>query len=211
MATGLSSPLGVAGIILIIVGIIMAVIGIILLIANQNREKPWYIWFLLIMGVVLGIIGGILLAIALSQTPAVVTTTTTTPIVQPAQQVVVSSPPVVTAPVVAAPVVQTAPQTQYVVQSPTRQVVVQRQTVPATVPIRMVGSGTTYIDDDTFDPDPQTIVTQSPGQKRRMVATGPYGPGGSTMTVTGTYKPQTAVNYTTHDIGEHPVTVVNQI
>lgn len=208
MATGLSSPLGVAGIILIIVGIIMAVIGIILLIANQNREKPWYIWFLLIMGVVLGIIGGILLAIALSQTPAVVTTTTT-PILQPAQQVLVSSPPIVTTPVVTAPIVRTTPPAQYVVQSPTKQVVVQR-TVPV-LPTRTLGSGTTYIDDDTFDPDPETIVTESPGQRRRMVATGPYGPGGSTMTVTGTYKPQTKVNYTTRDIGEHPVTVVNQI
>lgn len=69
MASGLSSPLGIAGIILVIIGIIIAVIGIILLIANQNLPKAWYIWFLLIGGIVLGIIGGILLAIALSWTP----------------------------------------------------------------------------------------------------------------------------------------------
>lgn len=75
MASGLSSPLGIAGIILIIIGIIMTVVGIILLIANQNKQKYWYIWLLLIGGVVLGIIGGILLAIALSQQPTEVTTT----------------------------------------------------------------------------------------------------------------------------------------
>lgn len=207
MATGLSSPLGVAGIILIIVGIIMAVIGIILLIANQNREKPWYIWFLLIMGVVLGIIGGILLAVALSQPVATVEVTHNVrqSVAQPAQQLVVNPAPVMTS----SPVVANVPQTaQYVVQSPTRQVVTTRQVVSPTVPTRVVGSGTTYIDDDTYDPDPQTIVTQSPGQRRRMMATGPYGPGGSQMTVSGTYKPQTQVNYVTHDIGEHPVTVV---
>ena len=70
MASGLSSPLGIAGILLIIIGIIMAVIGVILLIANQNKPKEWYIWLLLIGGVVLGITGGILLAIALSQRPS---------------------------------------------------------------------------------------------------------------------------------------------
>lgn len=77
MATGLSSPLGVAGIILIIIGIIMAVIGVILLIVNQNQPKGWYIWLFLIGGVVLGIAGGVMLAIALSQKPAVEKITTT--------------------------------------------------------------------------------------------------------------------------------------
>lgn len=74
MASGLSTPLGIAAIILIIVGIIMAVIGVILLIANQNKPKAWYIWLLLIGGIVLGIVGGIMLAVALAQRP---TTTTT--------------------------------------------------------------------------------------------------------------------------------------
>lgn len=67
MASGISSTLGIAGVLLIIIGIIMAVIGVVFLISNQNREKPWYIWLLLIGGVVLGIIGGIMLAIALSE------------------------------------------------------------------------------------------------------------------------------------------------
>lgn len=73
MASGLSSPLGIGGVILIIIGIIMAVIGVILLIANQNKPKAWYIWLLLIGGIVLGIIGGIMLAVALSQRPSITT------------------------------------------------------------------------------------------------------------------------------------------
>lgn len=69
MAAGFSSPVGIAGIILIVVGIIMAIIGVILLIINQNKPKAWYIWLLLIGGVVLGIAGGVMLAIALSMKP----------------------------------------------------------------------------------------------------------------------------------------------
>ena len=76
MATGLSTPLGVAAIILIIIGIIMAIIGVILLLVNQNKTKAWYIWLLLIGGVVLGIAGGIMLAIALAHKPAIEQTTT---------------------------------------------------------------------------------------------------------------------------------------
>lgn len=78
MAYGLSSPLGMAGLILIIVGVIMAIVGIILLLANQKKAKPWYIWFLLIVGLVMGIAGGIMLAIALSQRPAALTKSTST-------------------------------------------------------------------------------------------------------------------------------------
>ena len=72
MASGLTSPLGIAAVILIVIGIIMAIIGIVLLLANQNKEKPWYIWFLLVGGIVLGIAGGIMLAIALSQKPTTI-------------------------------------------------------------------------------------------------------------------------------------------
>lgn len=70
MGSGLSSPLGVAGIIFIVVGIIMAIVGIIILIVNANNEKGWYIWLLLVGGIVLGIAGGIMLAIALMNTPS---------------------------------------------------------------------------------------------------------------------------------------------
>jgi uncharacterized membrane protein HdeD (DUF308 family) len=93
MPGGLATPLGIASIILIVVGIIMIIIGIILLLAYQNKEKPWYIWFLLVAGVVIGIAGGVMLAIALAryedaekhiivhtQTLPTIATTTTTPI-----------------------------------------------------------------------------------------------------------------------------------
>ena len=85
MAGGLSSPLGIAGLILIIIGIIMAIVGIILLLANQNKPKPWFVWVLLIGGVVLGIAGGIMVAIALSDRrdeKHVIVHTTTAPQVQ---------------------------------------------------------------------------------------------------------------------------------
>lgn len=90
MATGLTTPLGIAGLILIIIGIIMAVVGIILLLANQNRPKPWYVWFLLITGVVLGIAGGVMAAIALSDRPDekhVIVHTSTLPAMQYAQPI----------------------------------------------------------------------------------------------------------------------------
>lgn len=74
MAYGLSTPLGIGGVILIIIGVIMAVIGIILLLANQKKDKPWYVWFLLIAGLVMGIAGGVMLAIVLSQRPPATTT-----------------------------------------------------------------------------------------------------------------------------------------
>lgn len=181
MATGLSSPLGVAGIILIIIGIIMAVIGIILLIAHQNRDRPWYIWFLLITGVVMGIIGGILLAVALSQVPT--TIAVTRPVIDPL-----------------APTYMVAPsQPQYVVShSPTH------VGIPAP-PTRIVGTHTELVGNETFDPDPQSIVTESPPVRVRRTATGPYGPGGSQATVTGVYKGPAVRTYTSHDIDEHEV------
>lgn len=65
---GLSSALGITGILFVVIGIIMAIVGIILLIVNQEQMKPWYIWFLLVGGVIIGILGGIMLAIALADT-----------------------------------------------------------------------------------------------------------------------------------------------
>lgn len=67
METGIISPLGILGIILLVVGIIMTIIGIILLIANQNKPKYWFIWFSLIVGIILGIIGSIVIVIVLMQ------------------------------------------------------------------------------------------------------------------------------------------------
>lgn len=258
MATGLSSPLGITGIILIIIGIIMAIIGVILVVANQNQEKPWYIWLLLVGGIIIGIIGGILLAVALSRRPEVVSTTVYTqpvqyqqvqtvvarknpcgqteyvtetrnvpvpmpvpqpiPVTQPAPQYVIAQPqPVpVSQPVrVAQPVpvpqqvaYQPAP-TQYV-QAPQQ---VAYQPVPTQygqAPAKTYSVQAQNIDDDTYDPDPQTYVQAVPGQRQRLTAVGPYGPNGEQEVVTGTYKPQTQLVYTTQDYGEHPVTVVGQ-
>lgn len=98
MAGGLSSPLGIAGLILIIIGIIMAIVGIILLLANQNKPKPWYVWVLLIGGVVLGIAGGIMVAIALSdrrEEKHVIVHTTTTPLAPQVQTWTTNPQPVI--------------------------------------------------------------------------------------------------------------------
>lgn len=66
MGSGLSSPLGVGSILLLIIGISMAIAGIVLIIQNQNKPKPWFIWLLLIGGNFLAFAGSVLLAIALS-------------------------------------------------------------------------------------------------------------------------------------------------
>lgn len=179
MATGLSSPLGVAGIILIIIGIIMAVIGIILLIANQNQPKPWYIWLLLIGGIILGIIGGVLLAIALSQ-PVIA-------VVEPARCIPAPGPQYVVAP------------------QPAPQYVIAPQPIAAPPPAQYLGSQTALVGQEHFDPDPQTIVTTSPPTPRRMTVQGPYGPGGQQAQVSGVYTPPAMVTTTTYDIANHPV------
>jgi len=183
MATGLSSPLGITGIILIIIGIIMAIIGIVLLIANQNKDKPWYIWLLLVGGIVMGILGGIFLAVALSQRSEPVVTTTPVPTAISAQQAMLHG------------------SYMHQFQPPSQQM------MHSQYPIHHMGNNVHAIDDDTFDPDPEQTVTVVPGQKRRMVAQGPYGPGGQQKVVTGYYKPQTQLVYATADIPEHPVTV----
>lgn len=101
MVHGLSTPLGIAAIIMIIIGIIMVVIGIILLLSRQNKEKPWYVWLLLVGGLVVGIAGGVMLAIALSDKydneKHIIVHTETTPIVHTTSQpvkVIPSSTPI---------------------------------------------------------------------------------------------------------------------
>lgn len=181
MATGLSSPLGIIGIILIIIGIIMTIIGVILLITNQNNQKPWYIWLLLIGGIVIGIMGGIFLAIALSYRSTVVATKVVT---QPVQPMVVSQPVLAPQPVMT---------TQYVQRpiTPPRSVAVRQE---------LVGQ-------EAFDPDPQTYITETPQPARRLTVAGPYGPNGEPTRVSGVYKPPNVRTYTTHDVHEHPVTL----
>ena len=138
MASGLTSGLGIAGIILIIIGIIMAVIGIVLLIARQSTTSEWYIWALLIGGIILGIIGGVMLAIVLVYAPVVAITpiapitpllSTCGPIEQYSMPVKYTNPPTqyVQQYVQQRPVqyVQQPPPVQYVQQAPPVQYVQQ--------------------------------------------------------------------------------------
>lgn len=186
MATGLSSPLGVAGVLLIILGIIMAVVGVIFLIAMSTQSKPWWTWFLLIGGIIMGIIGGILLAIALSQSAVVVTPTAPIPAPQAPQYVV--SPTHYTHAYHGQP-------THYLVAA---------QPAPQ-IPTQHMGTRTYPVGGEHFDPDPHTVVTQSPPTPRRTTVVGPYGPGGQNIQISGTYTPPGTVTATTYDIGHHPV------
>jgi H+/Cl- antiporter ClcA len=65
--SGAYSPLGVSGIIMIVIGLIVALVGIIILVINQNKPKEWYMWLLAIVGLIAAIIGAILLAYALNR------------------------------------------------------------------------------------------------------------------------------------------------
>lgn len=73
----ITSSLGIAGILLTLIGVVMTIIGIILIIVNQNRDKPWYIWFLLIIGIIVGITGAIMMAVAITQVPKLAQTINT--------------------------------------------------------------------------------------------------------------------------------------
>jgi len=72
MASGLSSPVGISGVVFIAMGIILCLVGVILLVVNQNGAKAWYMWTLAILGIILGIVGAIMLAFALLETPPAV-------------------------------------------------------------------------------------------------------------------------------------------
>jgi len=63
----LTSPLGITGIILLVIGILMLIIGVVFLIIESSTSKGWYVWTLLIGGIIFLLIGGILLAVALSK------------------------------------------------------------------------------------------------------------------------------------------------
>lgn len=231
MATGLSSPLGFAGVLMIIIGIILAVAGIIALVAMANQTKPWWVWFLLIGGIVIGIIGGILLAIALSSTMAVVTPVVA-PVVAPAPVVVPAAPacapqhqmvytqpapqPVVYAQPAPQPVVYTQPAPQPVVYAqPTPQPVVYAQpapapvpaAVPAALPLDSVSSRQYAVGASHFNPDPLTYHTYTPGTQTRIVAEGNYGPGGERVRTPGVLTTPATLTETNYDVGDHPVVV----
>jgi hypothetical protein len=65
--SSLTSPLGITGIILLIIGLLMLIIGVVFLIIESSTSKGWYVWTLLIGGIIFLLIGGILLAVALSR------------------------------------------------------------------------------------------------------------------------------------------------
>jgi len=75
----------------------------------------------------------------------------------------------------------------------------------AALPVRYGGSQTYAVGPEHFDPDPMTEVTSTPATPRRVVASGPYGPGGQNVQISGTYTPPATVTSTTYDIGNHPV------
>lgn len=191
---GISSGLGIAGVILIVIGIIMAIVGIILLIVNQNQPKAWYIWFLLIGGVLIGIVGGILLAVALSQVPAPVMVKTVDHCGEEVHYV------------------QPAPQVQYVhmAPQPAVQYVAAPQYVqmpsPAPSPGRVITRSADLVGPEHLDPDPKTYERVVPQSPRRVTAVGPYGPNGEIEQVTGVYTPPAIRERETVDIVNHPVT-----
>lgn len=235
MASGLSSSLGLAGIIFIVIGIIMAVVGIILLIVFQNQSQPWYVWFLLIGGIVLGIIGGIMLAIALSQSSTCSVPLVDScghPIPKMTTQVVAQYPPTipVMAPTMVTPITvpTTVPNVTNVsnvrpvvtsqVPTTVRQVATTQGNRPivATVPVtasvppspngRVTRVRTQQLQDETFEPDQEEYVIESHPEPIRTTVVGPYGPNGEQKAVTGVYRAPSTRTYVTSDIPEHPVT-----
>jgi len=66
MGSGLSTPVGTVGTILLISGVVFAIVGTIFLILYQNEEKPWWVWFLVVTGIILSIIGGVMMAVSLA-------------------------------------------------------------------------------------------------------------------------------------------------
>lgn len=64
---GISSGLGIGGIVFLLLGGISIAAGIIVLIAQQGQAIQWYVWLLIILGIILLIIGVIMLIIAFTQ------------------------------------------------------------------------------------------------------------------------------------------------
>jgi hypothetical protein len=60
--------------------------------------------------------------------------------------------------------------------------------------------------DETFDPDPITSVVDKPPTTLRRTVTGPYGPNGENIEISGVHKIPGQRTYVTADIPEHRVT-----
>ena len=230
MASGITSPLGIFALVLLIIGVIMAIIGIIFIIARQNQTKDWWIWTLLIGGLVLAIFGGILLAVAMaSYEPAVAVVTPVgaacaVPLLTPSHHhghheypapVVYPAP----APVCGVPrAVVTAPAYDYghhhhnngyyaapVVTAAAPVAYYPRMAAVAPLPVN--STSIHPVGPDSFDPDPQMVTRQFQPAPQRVTATGPYGPNGETRTVAGTFHPATREVDQVYDYPNHPVQV----
>lgn len=227
MASGITSPLGIFAIVLLIIGIIMAIVGIIFVIARQNQTKDWWIWTLLIGGLVLAIFGGILLAVAMASNESKVEPVemvdacaprimAPVPYQAPAQ--FCGAPPAYDyhnhhsshhsayypAPVPAAiPQLSTAPAYNY---HPAPQY--YAAPVPRAAPPPPANYTNVHpVGQASFDPDPQTVTQRYQPSPQRVIATGPYGPNGEPVDVPGTYIPPAVEVDHTYDYPRHNVKV----
>jgi hypothetical protein len=177
-----TTPLGIAGIVFIVIGIIMAIVGIVLLVLDKDVEKPWYIWVLLAGGIVMGIIGGIMLAVAYSrEEPKLMTSMycgvpTTTPAQPscaiPMQPVTTYQPPPLRNACISTNVTPAKPIYTTVPVEPPQQLLftpapmIQNQTPiaigpPVTPQKRTIGR----VEDSTLTIPPATVLTKEPQEK----------------------------------------------
>ena len=70
MASGIGSPVGIIGIILLIIGVIMIIVGVILLIIDSQNMSVWYVWVLLGAGLIISVVGAIMVGYALYSSSA---------------------------------------------------------------------------------------------------------------------------------------------
>lgn len=219
MASGVTSPLGIFAIVILIIGIMMAIIGIIFVISRQNQTKDWWIWTLLIGGLVMAIFGGILLAVAMAsyETPPVVEACPRPMpghhhVHQPGHGPTMCAPP--------APMPMPVSYDhghghghsngyvypQYSSYVPSAPMAPPPQLATAAPP---AGSYTNVhtIGTPAFDPDPQMVTSRVQPSPQRVTATGPYGPNGETVTVRGTFTPAPLEIDHTYDIPNHRVQV----
>lgn len=222
-----TTPLGIAGIVMIILGLILAIVGIVLLVLNKDITKPWYIWVMLGGGIVIGIIGGILLAVAYAKEKPIIECVDEPRYIIEPQQVMVRTPQ-------PQYVTQYQPQPKQIIQAPSQQQIIQtppQQIITAPQPYQaqpqymvqnspikpspqplyqaqqgiMPASNVSYevdrIDDSTFDPYPITnsvVEKPAPRVETRMVQQ----PDGTIIQMQGVFQDDTQIINKTIDYGQ---------